>query len=50
MVALIINLHLTGPLEAENIIDVGETKDLCHLGSPHLPQIMALRATGVCYP
>ena len=38
------------PPGAENIIDVGETKGLHHLGSPHLPQIMGLRATGVHYP
>ena len=50
MVALIINLHLAGPQGAENIIDVRETKGLHHLRSPHLPWIMALRATGVHYP
>ena len=47
MVVLIINHHLIGPQEAKNIIDVGETKGLHHLGSPHLPQTMGLRVTGV---
>ena len=37
------------PQEAKNAIDIRETKDLHHLGSPHLPQIMGLRATGVHY-
>ena len=50
MVPLIVNLHLTSPLEAENVIDVRETKGPCHLSSPHLPQIVGLRTTGVHYP
>ena len=50
MVGLIVNLHLASPQEAKNIIDIREIKDLCHLGSPHLPRIMALTATGVCFP
>ena len=37
------------PRGQECKIDVGETKGLCHLGSPHLPQIVDLRATGVHY-
>ena len=37
------------PQEAENAMDVGETKGLCHLSSPHLPQIVSLRVTGVHY-
>ena len=43
------NHHLIGPQEIENIIDIGETKGLNHLCSPHLPQIMGLRATRVGY-
>ena len=50
MVALIVNLHLTSPQSAENVIDVRETKGLHHLGSPHLPWIMGLRVAGVHYP
>ena len=50
MVVPIINHHLIGPQEAENVIDIGETKGLHHLSSPHLPWIMGLRATGVHYP
>ena len=34
---------------AEIAIDIGETKGLCHLGSPNLPQIVGLRATGIHY-
>ena len=49
MVVLIINCHLIGPQEAENVIDVGETKGTNHLGSPHLPWMVGLRATRVCY-
>ena len=49
MVVLIIKHHLIGPQEAENIIDIGETKGLNHLGSPHLPQTMGLRVTRVHY-
>ena len=47
MVVLIINHHLIGPQEAKNIIDIGETKGLNHLSSPHLPQTVGLRVTGV---
>ena len=46
---LIINPHHISPQEAENAIDIGETKGLRHLGSPHLPQIMGSRVTGVYY-
>ena len=49
MVAQINNHHHVGPQEAENVINVRETKGLHHLGFPHLPQIMGSRATGVCY-
>ena len=49
MVVLTVNHHPVSPQEAENVIDVGETKGLHHLGSPHLPQTMGLRATGVHY-
>ena len=49
MVALTINHHHVGPQGAEIAIDVRETKGLCHLGSPHLPQIVGSRATGVHY-
>ena len=31
------------------MIDIGETKGLCQLGSPHLPWIMGSRVTGVHY-
>ena len=34
---------------AKNVIDVGETKGLHHLGSPHLPWIVGSRATRVRY-
>ena len=49
MVVPIITHCLISPREAENAIDIGETKGLHHLGSPHLPQTMDLRATGVHY-
>ena len=49
VMVLIINHNPNGPGEAENPIDIGETKGLYHLGSPHLPWIMGLRATGVHY-
>ena len=49
MVVLIINHHLIGPREAKNLIDIGETKGLHPLGSPHLPQTVGLRVTGVHY-
>ena len=35
--------------QPEITIDVGETKDLHHLSSPHLPQIMGSRVIGVQY-
>ena len=34
MVVPIVNCHLICPQEAENVIDVGETKGLNHLGFP----------------
>ena len=49
MVAPIINHHLISPQEAKNAIDVGETKGLHHLGSPHIPWIMGSRVTWVHY-
>ena len=49
MVVQIINHHPVGPQEAENEIDVRETKGLSHLGSPHLPQTVGFRVTGVHY-
>ena len=49
MVVLIINLHLVSPQEAENVIDIGETKGLNHLGSPHLPWTVDSRAARVHY-
>ena len=49
IVVPIINHHLINPREAENIIDVGETKGLHHLNSPHLPQTVGSRVTRVCY-
>ena len=47
MLVLIINCYPISPQEAENVIDVGETKGLNHLGSPHLPQTVGSRVTGV---
>ena len=41
--------HPISPLEARNIIDIGETKGLNHLGFLHLPQTIGLRVTGVHY-
>ena len=49
MVVPIINHHPVDPQEAENVIDIRETKGLNHLSSPHLPQTVGLRATGVHY-
>ena len=49
MVALTTCHHLTGPLEAADTIEEGETRDLNHLGFLCLPQIVALRVIGVCY-
>ena len=49
MVALTINHHHIGPQGAKNAIDVGETKGLHGLCSPHLPWIVGLRVTGVPY-
>ena len=49
MVVLIVNHHPIGPQEAENIIDVRETRGLNHLSSLHLPQTVALRVTGIHY-
>ena len=43
------NHHHIGPQEAETTTDVRGTRGLHHLSSRHLPQIMDLRATGVCY-
>ena len=52
-----IHSHLTSPLETKNTIGDGETRDLYHLGSLHLPQTVVLRVIGVhyqqhfqCYP
>ena len=41
--------HPVGPPEAGNIIGIGETKGLNHLGSLHLPPTVGLTATGVHY-
>ena len=49
MVVLTVNHHPISSQEAKNIIDIGETKNLHHLSSPHLPQTMGLRVTGVHY-
>ena len=49
MVALTVNHHHIGPQGVQITIDVGETKGLCHLSSPHLSQIVGLIGTGVCY-
>ena len=49
MVVLTVHHHLIGPPEAENVIDVGKTKDLHHLSSLCLPQTMDLRATRIHY-
>ena len=47
MVTLTINHQHIGLQGAQIAIDVGETKGLHHLGSPHLPQIIGSRVTGV---
>ena len=44
-----INHHHICLLDAKIAIDIGETKDLCHLISPHLPQSMRSRVTRVRY-
>ena len=49
MVVLTVNHHPVGPQEAKNVIDAGQTKGINHLSSPHLPQTVGLRVTGVCY-
>ena len=49
MVAPTVNHCHIGPQGAKITIDVGETKGLCHLSSPHLPWIMGSRVTGVHY-
>ena len=49
MVVPTINHHPVSPQKTKNVIDVGETKGLHHLSSPHLPQTMGLRVTGACY-
>ena len=49
MVVPIANHQLVSPQEAESITDVRETKGLHFLGSPHLPQTVGLRASGVHY-
>ena len=41
--------HPISPQGAGNVICIGGTKGLDHLGSLHLPQTMVLRVTGVCY-
>ena len=45
MVVPIVNHHPFDPQEVENVIDIGETKDLSHLSSPHLPQTVGLWVT-----
>ena len=49
MVVPIINHHIVGSQEAKNVIDIGETKGLYHLSSPHLPWTIGLRVTRVHY-
>ena len=49
IVVLTTHHHPIGPPEAKNVIGIGETKGLNHLGSLHLPQTMGSRATGVHY-
>ena len=49
MVVLIDHCHPIGPPGAENVIGVGETKDLNHLCSLCLPQTVGLRVTRVHY-
>ena len=49
MVVLIVNHHPVSPQEVENVIDIGETKGLHHLGSPHLPWTVGLRVTRAHY-
>ena len=49
MVVPILNQHLVGPQEAENITDIRETKGLHYLSSPHLLLIVGSRVTGVHY-
>ena len=49
MVVPIINHHLVSPQKAKNVIDIGETKGLNHLSSPHLSQTVGLRVTVVHY-
>ena len=49
MAVLTVNHHPISPQEAENVLDVLETKGLHHIGSPHLPQTMGSRVTGVHY-
>ena len=49
MVAPTVNHHHISPQGAEITIDIGETKGIHHLSSPHLPWIVGLRVTGAHY-
>ena len=49
MVAPTINHQHDSPQGAEITLDVGETKSLHQLSSPHLPWIMGSRGTGAHY-
>ena len=49
MVVPIINCHFIGPQEAENVIDIRETKGLNHLSFPQLPWTVGSRVTKVHY-
>ena len=49
IVVLTTHHHPTGPLGARNIIGIGKTKGLNHLGSVYLLQTLGLRATKVHY-
>ena len=49
MVVLIVHLHLIGPPETGNVIGIGETKGLHHLGPLHLSQTVGSRAIRVHY-
>ena len=48
IVVLTTHCHPISPPEAGNVIGLGETKGLNHLGFLHLPQTVGSRATGVC--
>ena len=49
IVVLTTHSHPIGPLEAGDVIGIGETKGVNHLSSLHLPQTVGTKATGVHY-